>query len=412
MSQTARRIALFFFFTLSLAVLANVAQAQTPTDIYKFSGGANGASPAAGVTFDRAGNLYGTTSADGVNFCGTVYRLRPSENGWIYSSLFTFDEANGCTPESGVVFGPDGTLYGTTFGGGTGAEGTVYNLRPPATICRTGLCPWTETVLHNFTGIDGDGGNPANGNLTFDSTGNIYGTTSSGGEFDAGAVYKLTRNGDSWTESVLHSFSDSNDGRYPEAGITFDAAGNLYGTTPAGGTDDYGTVYELSPSGSGWVETILYSFTNGADGKTPAGGVAIDSNGNLFGTTAYGGAQNGGIGTAWELTPAGGGQWTFTLLFQFTGREDAEGSEATPTLDAAGNIYGTLLTGGDYGEVFALFPDGGGWRANFYPFNSSNGEQPVGGVTLDAAGNLYGTTVSGGNEDCDGGCGVVFEITP
>ena len=158
------------------------------------------------------------------------------------------------------------------------------------------------------------------------------------------------------------------------------------------------------------VETILYSFTNGQEGNTPIGGVAIDSHGNLFGTTAYGGLP-AGIGTAWELSPAGG-QWTFTTLVQFSGSEGAEGSNATPTLDAAGNIYGTLLTGANYGEVFKLSPSGGGWRENFYTFNSSNGEQPVGGVSLDSAGNIYGTTVAGGNQNCSGGCGVVFEVTP
>ena len=250
MRHAIRRIALFFCFTFSLAALTNVVQAQAPTDIYGFSGGANGYYPAAGVTIDRAGNLYGTTTVGGAYFCGTVYRLRRSENGWIYSSLFTFDQVTGCTPQAGVVFGPDGTLYGTTFGGGANFAGVVYNLRPPATICRTGLCPWTETILHSFTGTDGE--NPYTGNLVFDSAGNIYGTTRSGGEFDAGAVYKLTRNGNSWTESVLHSFADSNDGRFPWAGVTLDSAGNVYGTTTAGGAYDYGTVYELSPSGSGW----------------------------------------------------------------------------------------------------------------------------------------------------------------
>lgn len=404
MRQTTRRIALFFCFTFCLAVLSNLVQAQTLSAIYHFTGGLDGAYPGAGVTIDRGGNLYGTAASDGAYFCGTAFKLRHAGNGWIFSPLYTFHNVDGCAPEARLVFGPDGSLYGTTYEGGTGFSGVVFNLRPPAASCGTVLCPWTETVLYTFTGGT-DGGNPSDGDLVFDAAGNIYGTTVMNGAFDRGTVFELTRTGNSWTESVLYNFSNA-DG-IPNSGVTFDAAGNLYGTTPTGGSHNFGTVFELSPSGSGWVENTIYSFTGAQDGQTPMGGVAIDSHGNLFGTSAHGGS--GGIGTAWELTPAGGGQWTFTTLWDFPGL--GEGSTSTPALDASGTLYGTLLTGAQDGEIFKLIPSGSGWRLNVFPFNGSNGNEPFGNVSVDAQGNVYGTTQLGGNQSCEAGCGVVFEIT-
>ena len=397
---------------LALAVVANpAAQAQTFTVLHSFTDGADGAEPYAGVTMDRMGNLYGTTTAGGGNNGGgTVFKLSHRGTGWTLSTLYAFVQTgDGSLPAARVVFSPDGTLYGTTYYGGQTGNGTVFNLRPPATACRSVLCPWTETVLYSFTGGN-DGSHPYFGDLIFDSAGNIYGTTNVGGAHGEGVVFKLTHSNGDWTESVLYSFTGGNDGSYPYSGVIFDSTGNLYGTATYGGSGFNGAVYELSPSGSGWTESTVYSFTGGAsDGGSPIGGITFDAHGNLYGTTNVGGPGDGG--TAWELTPSGG-NWNFTLLQGFEGYQ---GPYDTPTLDAAGNVYGTsIFSGGGDGEAFELTPSGGGWHYTSYAFNGNDGYAPTGGVVLDAEGNLYGTTFAGGTghgQNCSG-CGVVFEISP
>jgi len=217
-------------------------------------------------------------------------------------------------------------------------------------------------------------------------------------------VFKLTPSGGGWTESVIYSFPSSCDsGCDPESGLIFDSAGNLYGTTAQGGSENTGVVYALSPSGSAWTEQTLASVTIAPYALT-YGGLAMDGQGNLFGTA--GGALPGG---AFELTPSNGG-WTFNLLQTFSGNA---GPYDTPTLDAAGNVYGTSCgEGTGNGEVFKLTPSNGGWIYTSVLFDYSNGECPVGSVVLDAAGNIYGTTDLGGPGKCGPGCGVVWEITP
>jgi uncharacterized repeat protein (TIGR03803 family) len=270
-------------------------------------------------------------------------------------------------------------------------------------------------VLYSFTG-GADGSEPYYENLIFDQTGNLYGTTAGGGPAGGGVVFKLTPSGGSWTESVLHSFTGE-DGFFPQTGVIFDSTGNLYGTTAMGGLNGKGNVFQLSPSGSGWVATTVYSFQGGADGYQPAGGVIVDRSGNLYGTTPIGGS--GGGGTVFELSPSGG-SWTFSLQYSWSG---GWGPDDNLAMDAFGNLYGTTYQDGAYGSgsVFKLTPIGGGWTyTDLHDFNPLviplEGSGPNGGVTLDASGNLYGTTVYGGSyggENCGGiGCGVVWEITP
>ncbi|MGA2369028.1 MAG: choice-of-anchor tandem repeat GloVer-containing protein [Candidatus Korobacteraceae bacterium] len=386
----------------TLFFLSAIAQAQTITVLHSFTGGADGSAPYAGVTLDRAGNLYGTTTAGANGNVGTVYKLSHVGSGWTLNTLYTFDHPDDpAFASGGVVFGPDGALYGASYYGGIENQGTVFSLRPPVTVCKSVSCPWTLTTIYSFTG-GSDGKNPYLGNLTFDSAGNIYGTTGSGGAHNSGTVFQLTHSGSNWTESVLYSFTGGDDGGVPDNGVAFDSAGNLYGTAAYGGSFGSGTVYELSPSGSGWTESTLYSFTGGADGANPIGSVAVDSHTNLYGTTNTGGPGN--AGTVWELTPSNGG-WSFTRLHSFSGYQ---GPFDTPTLDAAGNVYGTSsFTGDGDGEVFKLTPTGSGWSYASYDF-TNNGSIPIGGVTLDANGNLYGTTADGRSR----GDGVVWEITP
>ena len=287
--------------------------AQTFTVLHNFNGRPDGREPIAGVTKDAAGNLYGTTYYGGANDVGLVYKLAHRGTGWVLSPLYSFQQgqgAGGYAPVGGVTFGSDGNLYGATTRGGPHDAGTVYKLSPPATVCRSVLCPWTETPLYQFT--DGaDGGYPQ-GTLIFDSAGNLYGTASGGGTGNNGVVFKLTHSGSGWTESVLYSFTGSPDGSAPIAGVTFDANGNLYGTTDDGGGTDDGTVYELSPSGSGWTENVLYAFQYSNDGAIPYAGVVLDPEGNVYGTTIYGGAGNGG--TIFELMPSNG-NWIFSVLY-------------------------------------------------------------------------------------------------
>lgn len=397
------RLAAGFLATAFVVLLATAVQAQTLHVLHTFTGGADGYEPYAGVTLDQQGRIYGTAISGGIHDSGVVFRLAREGEGWSLSPIYSFGSQNndGYNPTARVLFGPGGLLYGTTSGGGTGKSGTVFSLQPPATACKAALCPWLETILYNFTGA-ADGGDPLYGDLTFDQAGNIYGTTATGGSSGEGAVFKLTRSGNGWTESVIYNFTGGSDGGIPVSGVIFDSAGNLYGTTSEGGSDFSGTVYELSPTQSGWSETTLYMFGKYGSGS---GGLVMDAHGNLFGVT---GGFQGGVTVAFELTPQNG-SWSFTPLQNF-GNEYI-GAVAGLTFDYHGNLYGALPTmdGSFTGEIFRLTPSGNQWLySDFYTFDGSTSGTPLGGVTFDASGNLYGTGLSGGS-DFDG---TVWEITP
>jgi len=397
---------LFLIFVLLFITLtAQPAQAQTFNVIHTFTGAKDGGFPSAGLTLDKGGNLYGTASGGGTGY-GTVYQLKHKGSNLVFNPLYSFaGGTDGNGPAARVMFGPNGTLYGTTVGGGNG-YGTIFNLRPSPRACTTALCPWTETVLYRFT--EGAGGWPV-GDLVFDQAGNIYGTT----YLPGGVVYELTPSGGGWTESVLYSFSGS-DGQSPESGLIFDSAGNLYGTTYAGGLSGVGTVFEMSPLGGGWTEKVLYSFQGGSDGAAPFAGLIFDPSGNLYGATSNGG--QGGGGTVFKLTPSGG-SWTYSLIYSFAGNKyNYCGPLGTLVMDGVGNLYGTTYCDGAYGlgNVFKLTPSGNSWTyTSLHDFTfGSDGGAPICNVVFDANGNLYGTTRYGGdNQDC-GPCGVVWEITP
>jgi uncharacterized repeat protein (TIGR03803 family) len=398
---------------LVLTLLAGqAARAQTYKVLHNFTGGRDGGSPFAGLIMDRAGNLYGTTAYGGSGN-GTVFRLVHKNSSWVFAPLYSFTRgSDGANPQARVIIGPDGGLYGTTQYGANG-YGTVFKLTPPPTACKTALCPWMETTLYRFSG-GADGGNPF-GEVVFDKAGNLYGTTLLGGIgtcnnlYTCGVVYELKRSGGSWTESVLYSFTGGDDGGAPSAGLIFDADGNLYSTTSTGGSHNDGTVFQLSPAGGNWSETVLYSF-GGNDGSQPVGGLIFDASGNLFGTTENGGLAGGGV--AFELTLSNG-LWVQTKLYSF-GLQSGDGTAPYDSLvmDTIGNLYGTTSAGGpgNIGNVFRLTPDNGGWTGNaMHEFtNGSDGATPFSGLIFDANGNLFGTTDSGGTD----GFGVVFEITP
>jgi len=267
----------------------------------------DGAFPHGSLIFDAAGNLYGTTDNGGPycflhQGCGTVFELSPGQGGsWSETVLYSFSggdgTGDGANPLGGLIFDAFGNVYGTTFGGGLHGQGTVFELTP------TAGGSWTESVLYSFGPLP-DGQEPWAG-LILDTAGNLYGTTSIGGAYTYyGTVFRLTPDGNgSWTETLLHSFGDDKDAADPAyVSLISDAAGNLYGTTSGGGVYNGGTVFEFSPDGSGgWTETLLHSFPNNRiDGYSPYAGLTFDSAGNLYGTTNYGGTYR--EGTAFELS--------------------------------------------------------------------------------------------------------------
>jgi uncharacterized repeat protein (TIGR03803 family) len=407
-----------------LLVAAVAAQGQTFTVIHTFTGGADGSDPVAGVTVGGSGTLYGA-GFGAITGISVVFELTHRGSGWILHPLYDMPGGYPIGPEGPLTVGPSGALYGTTNGGGAGRMGTVFELRPPAAACRTAICYWNGTVLHSFQGGANDGANPAGTKLVFDQAGNIYGTTEFGGSGNGqycpsgcGTVFELSPSAGGWTVSVLHSFNNNGiDGYEPQYGVLFDPAGNLYGATPAGGNIEGpdgiggGTAFELTPSGGGWTENIVYNFptVHGDNGVQP-GDIVMDQSGNLYGTTAFGGEYVSG--SVFELTRSGG-SWTFSALYSF----DNCGPQPLAR-DGAGNLYGTCAAGGAYdaGWVFKLTNSGGSWTAtDLHDFTGgSDGDFPSGPVVLDSNGNLYGTASSAGLQGgCGGeGCGTVWEITP
>ncbi len=385
------------------------AQAQTFTILHNFTNGADGGAPTATLTRDGAGNFYGTTAGGGGTYnYGAAFKLAHTGAGWILTPIFGFGHgSSGITPLAGVVFGPDHSLYGTTWNEANG--GTVYKLTPQPTACKSALCLWSQAVLHNFVQEGGDGWAPAYGNVVFDQAGNIYGTTQYGGAYGDGTVYELTPSDGGWTETILYSFTGGSDGGVPYAGVIFDNAGNLYGTTFVGGTGDGGVVFRLAPSGQGWTESVLYRFDPGSGNNGPIGGLILDPAGNLYGTTTNSKGSSGS-GAVFKLSPYNG-QWILTVLYSFPGYP-GYGPYSSLLMDAAGNLYGTTYRGGAYenGSVFKLTPGQGGWTyTSLHDFKDfSGGFDVAGGVTLDDNGNLFGTASYGGAY----GYGIVWEITP
>jgi len=339
--------------------------------LHSFTGGPDGAYPKAGLTMDRAGNLYGTTVFGGHGF-GTVFKLSRTGSNWILSTLYIFSGGtDGAEPFGGIIFGLDGAIYGTTDGGGTAGDGTLYKLVPPATFCKTVVCYWTETVLHSFTGGE-DGMFPSAG-LIQDSVGNLYGTTTYGGTpgscstFGCGTVFEYGAVGN---YQVLYRFPPSGEsGLWPYDGLLLDASGNLYGTANEGGDSQCvsdqgqyyscGVIFKLDTSGN---EMVLYAFTGpeNGDGAFPYGALVRDSEGNFYVTTYQGGIAGGcgtewGCGTVFELD--GSGSPHVLYAFPIAGQNGIL-PEATLLRDANGNLYGTADFGGinNSGTIFKLTP--------------------------------------------------------
>jgi len=308
-----------------------------------------------------------------------------------FTVLHFFKNASGARPNGGLIADASGNLYGTTGSGGGGLGGTVFKLAPDG----------RQTVLFSFCGGDNcaDGSGPAGG-LVRDGDGNLYGATNYGGSAADGLVFALSRNG---TETVLHQFSGGSDGKEPVSGLLRNKKGHLFGTTLLGGSSGCGgygcgTVFEIAPDGS---ERVLYAFTGAADGAWPYAGLIADGDGNIYGTASYGGADNDGV--VFELT----GDGTQKVLHNFRGGTDGRTPVAALYRDNAGNLYGTTDNGGEYGVgiVFRLAPDG--TETVLHTFGGKpDGANPDAALISGGAGKLFGTTWRGGH----GGRGAIFEI--
>jgi uncharacterized repeat protein (TIGR03803 family) len=390
----ARRTTLFLTFVLFALTAAQLSHAQTEVILHSFAGGADGAKPAAGLIFDSSGNLYGTTFAGGgstacASGCGTAFKItaRVTE-----SVLHNFaGGTDGAAPYGGVIRNAKGDLFGTTTSGGF-YVGTVFELAPSG----------AETLLHTFTSsTTGDGAVPF-ASVVEDGQGNLYGTTYSGGaecvsSGGCGTVFKITTAG---TEELLYSFAGGSDGSFPFCSLTWAGKSDLYGTTVFGGAYNYGTVFRITTSGK---ETVVYSFTGGADGAGPEAGLVRDSKGSLYGTTSAGGAY--GHGTVFKVAPTG----QETVLYSFTGGADGDLPASSLILDAKNNLYGTTYQGGasGLGTVYEISPSG--VEKVLYSFaGGTDGSYPTSALLRDAKANLYGTTNQGGAD----GLGTVFKIIP
>ncbi len=399
---------------LAVAALApGQSRAANLTPLVSFNG-TDGARPRAGLLADANGNLFGTTEAGGALGFGTVFEIAKTAGGYASTPtvLVSFNGTNGADPEAGLIADANGNLFGTTASGGANGGGTVFEIAKIA-----GGYASTPTVLVSFcsqTSCAG-GAEPVAG-LIADANGNLFGTTEFGGANGGGTVFEIakTAGGYASTPTVLVSFNRTN-GSFPEAGLLADANGNLFGTTRSGGANDLGTVFEIAKTAGGYASTptVLVSF-NGTNGADPEAGLIADANGNLFGTTVFGGANR--FGTVFEIAKtASGYASTPTVLVSFCGQTNcADGAVPLAGLlaDANGNLFGTTASGGAnrFGTVFEIAKTAGGYASTptvLVSFNGTDGALPEAGLIADANGNLFGTTQSGGAN----AQGTVFEIT-
>lgn len=390
--------------TLTALALALAAGARAQEKIIdSFSNYDDGILPYGGVIGDSNGNLYGTTFLGGPNGGGAIFELSPSATGsWTKTALYSFSPGgtNAFSPVTNLVFDAQGNLYGIAISGGANGLGAIFELSPGSNGT------WTERTLYSFPG--GGDGNPAFPSaLSIDSLGNLYGVTATGGVYGNGTVYELVAglNG-AWSKKILHSFSGNTDGGDPYGQrLALDASGNVYGEALIGGAHDYGVVFELvrGPSGD-WTEKVLHAFSGASDGSASIGGPTLDAAGNLYGSSTY---------SVFELVTGSNGVWTEKILHTFAGGVDGANPESVLTF-RVGKLYGTTFFGGNHhGTVFELTPGANGtWtEKTLHRFATTGGDgvSPYfAGLASDAQGNLYGTTPQGGTSNE----GVVFEITP
>lgn len=432
--------------------------AQTESPIISFNGDLDGASPATTLIADSAGNYYGTTFSGGSYSgqpcafygCGIVFEISPNTSGgWTEAVLYPFTGgADGANPAAGLVFDSHGNLYGTTSAGGLFTSGcgnlgcgTVFEISPSS----SGF--WTETTLYSFKG--GSDGYYSEAPVTFDAAGDLYGTTALGGPGKScaagsgcGEVFKLTPNGTGgWIYSVVHFFTNGKDGGRPSSGVVVDGAGNIFTSASQGGSTTNcgpgcGTLDEFSPSGAGYKLRVIHTFTGVQDGSYPVGGLLLDSSGNIYSPVQEGGHKTGvchsagGCGVVLKLTPNSSGGYTPSIAYSFTGGADGYGPVSNLTVNPSGGLYGAAYGApsgapancfGPCGFIYKLTPSGTGtWSESVvYAFTGgADGGAPewFNGVTVDSSGHIFGTAeefgIAGGCSSFANGCGVAYEITP
>jgi uncharacterized repeat protein (TIGR03803 family) len=420
------RIALAAVFAMA-AVHATPASGQTLTTIA--SNGAAGVATNAPLLLGAHGKLFGTSLLGGQSNNGEVFELTPPAAGqtvWTSAILYQFGATpDGAGPGSGLTAGPKGVLYGTTARGGANGTGTVFQLTPPG----AGKTTWTEQILLSLPNTSA-AATPA-GTLAIDKSGNLYGVTQS--LQTTGTVYELSPPASgktAWTYTVLYTFTGGADGGLPGpyAGPLLGPAGDLFGTTEFGGigSDPHGTVWHLTPPGkhsSSWTETTLATF-NGTNGTFAEGGLAKGPKGTLYGTASGGGADYNGVVFQLVPPPKGDTAWTFNVIWNFDTSGSGAAPEATPTVDAAGNVFGTTVADGNdggYGNgvIFELSPPAAGntaWQYTLlYAFPSGNQGGNPRQLIPGRKGVLYGSSEFGGTAQCSQytptGCGTAFALT-
>lgn len=413
-----KKLSLGFLVAVGIAMFscAVYAQAATYSVVRNFNPNSGGDIPYGGLMMDHAGNLFGADSAGGTGNWGTIFELLPNgKGGWTYDEIYDCGKMNDCSvPVGSLVMDQAGDLYGVTY------FGNVFELMP------SGSGVWTARVIHTFGGgSDGSAPSP----LILDAAGNLYGVNATGGQDNLGYVFELMSSIGGWSLVHLHDFTGSdgagttNTAGGEVAGLVWDAAGNLYGTTGLGGSSSKcqggcGLIFELKNESGSWTEIVLHNFSDG-DGANPDAQLTIDSAGNLYGTTTSGGTK--GLGVVFKLTQSSG-KWSARVLHNFTGAHLDGAYPNTPLImDTAGNLFGATESGGadlqscqvmnDFGcgTAFELSPNGTQWKMTIlHAFTGRKDGGFPGGVVRDASGNLYGAAQAGG---ANAG-GVLFKIVP
>jgi uncharacterized repeat protein (TIGR03803 family) len=394
---------------------AIAAPAATTKVAYSFAGGADGEYSSTDLIVDGAGNLYGTTVIGG-NGGGTAFELSPTATGWKHKVLYAFTGgSDGGEPYGGVTSDGQGNLYGTAVVGGTGGSCVESGCGVVFKLSKSGG-KWSQSVIYNFQG--GKDGYGPGGGLTLGKDGSLFGMTPTGGAHGFGVVFKLMPGPGSgaWSLTVIHAFSGGLDGGTGSAGrLLLDPSGALYGVATVGGAHQEGVAFKLHADSTGlWRFTTIYAFRGQPDAGFPYGGLVSDPAGNLYGTTYYDGAND--LGSVYELTHAASSGWTERALYSFKGGRDGEKSISTLVRDTAGNLYGTTSEGGaggcGCGTIFKLAPrPNGTWTesvAHRFAGQPGDGAFAYNGMAAGPGGHFYGATVHGGSSDD----GVIYQFTP
>jgi uncharacterized repeat protein (TIGR03803 family) len=401
-----KRLVAIFAVVLALALTAG---ASTEKVLLNFDG-SDGADPWSNYFIsDAKGNLYGATGDGGTYGDGVVFMLTLAGKETVLYEFKGQANGDGAAPHGHLAFDANGNIYGTTQAGGTNGTGTVYELSP-----KSGG-GWKEKVLYSFSASGTTDGTDPSAGMTIAADGTMYSTTPDGGAYQAGVIFSMKKTSKGWKQTVIKNLDNSSTGGYPYEGLMMDTAGNLYGAAPTGGASGQGVIYRLSPTKKGWVDTVIHSFTNENGGGSGLYWIDLisDKSGNIYGATSFGGTN--GTGTVWELVYSETKKsYSESVLYEFgaSGSGDGNNPYGGLAMDSEGNLYGTTLNGGasNLGTSYKLTKHGKIWKETvLHSFLGANdGSAPTGNAYLDAKGRVYGMAEVGGTSNL----GVVYRITP